>query len=50
MDPAGIFDPFGFAKGDLKEMQTKEIKNGRHAHLKALPLTLALQQVALQYQ
>jgi len=24
VDPAGIFDPFGFAKGDLKEMQTKE--------------------------
>lgn len=28
---AGIFDPFGFSKGDLKEAQTKEIKNGRCA-------------------
>jgi light-harvesting complex I chlorophyll a/b binding protein 4 len=26
--PGGIFDPLNFAKGDLKEMQTKEIKNG----------------------
>jgi hypothetical protein len=25
---SGIFDPFGFAKGDFKELQTKEIKNG----------------------
>ena len=29
--PGGIFDPMGFAKGDLKELQTKEIKNGRLA-------------------
>ena len=27
----GIFDPLNFAKGDLKELQTKEIKNGRLA-------------------
>ena len=27
----GIFDPFGFAKGNKKELQTKEIKNGRLA-------------------
>ena len=27
----GIFDPLGFAKGDIKELQTKEIKNGRLA-------------------
>jgi len=27
--PGGIFDPFGFSKGDLKTAQTKEIKNGR---------------------
>lgn len=27
---AGIFDPFGFSKGNVKELQTKEIKNGAH--------------------
>jgi light-harvesting complex I chlorophyll a/b binding protein 4 len=29
--PGGIFDPLGFAKGNMKELQTKEIKNGRLA-------------------
>jgi light-harvesting complex I chlorophyll a/b binding protein 4 len=29
--PGGIFDPFNFAKGNPKELQTKEIKNGRLA-------------------
>lgn len=29
--PGGIFDPLGFSKGNLKELQTKEIKNGRIA-------------------
>ncbi|PNH12496.1 Chlorophyll a-b binding protein P4, chloroplastic [Tetrabaena socialis] len=29
--PGGIFDPLGFSKGNLKEAQTKEIKNGRLA-------------------
>ncbi len=30
--PGGIFDPLGFSKGgNFKEMQTKEIKNGRLA-------------------
>jgi len=29
--PGGYFDPLGFAKGDFKEMQTKEIANGRLA-------------------
>ncbi|KAK9908712.1 hypothetical protein WJX75_001853 [Coccomyxa subellipsoidea] len=29
--PGGIFDPFGFSKGNFKEVQTKEIKNGRLA-------------------
>lgn len=29
--PGGIFDPLGFSKGNLKELQTKEIKNGRLA-------------------
>lgn len=26
--PGGIFDPLGFSKGNFKELQTKEIKNG----------------------
>jgi hypothetical protein len=30
---SGIFDPFGFAKGDFKELQTKEIKNGAMRHI-----------------
>eukprot|EP00211_Chloroparvula_japonica_P016750 CAMPEP_0119122224 /NCGR_PEP_ID=MMETSP1310-20130426/2546_1 /TAXON_ID=464262 /ORGANISM="Genus nov. species nov., Strain RCC2339" /LENGTH=275 /DNA_ID=CAMNT_0007111847 /DNA_START=33 /DNA_END=860 /DNA_ORIENTATION=- len=29
--PGGIFDPFGWSKGDLKTLQLKEIKNGRLA-------------------
>lgn len=29
--PGGIFDPLGFSKDNLKELQTKEIKNGRIA-------------------
>jgi len=29
--PGGIFDPLGFSKGNFKELQTKEIKNGRLA-------------------
>lgn len=29
--PGGVFDPLGFAKGNAKEVQTKEIKNGRLA-------------------
>lgn len=28
--PGGIFDPLGFSKGNFKELQTKEIKNGMH--------------------
>lgn len=29
--PGGIFDPLGFSKGNMKELQTKEVKNGRLA-------------------
>jgi hypothetical protein len=29
--PGGIFDPLGFAKGDLANLKQKEIKNGRLA-------------------
>jgi light-harvesting complex I chlorophyll a/b binding protein 4 len=29
--PGGPFDPLGFAKGDFKALQTKEIKHGRLA-------------------
>ena len=31
--PGGIFDPFGFAKGDIEELKLKEIKNARLAML-----------------
>lgn len=31
--PGGVFDPMGMSKGNMKEMQTKEIKNGRLAML-----------------
>ena len=29
--PGGVFDPMGMAKSNAKEVQTKEIKNGRLA-------------------
>eukprot|EP00242_Pyramimonas_sp_CCMP2087_P004387 CAMPEP_0198202554 /NCGR_PEP_ID=MMETSP1445-20131203/5730_1 /TAXON_ID=36898 /ORGANISM="Pyramimonas sp., Strain CCMP2087" /LENGTH=270 /DNA_ID=CAMNT_0043873537 /DNA_START=39 /DNA_END=851 /DNA_ORIENTATION=- len=41
--PGGIFDPFGFAKGDMKVMQTKEIKNGRLAMVAFVGFTIQAQ-------
>ena len=41
--PGGIFDPLGFSKGNLKQMQTKEIKNGRLAMIAFAAFTLQAQ-------
>lgn len=41
--PGGIFDPFGFSKGDLKSLQTKEIKNGRLAMVAFAGFTIQAQ-------
>jgi light-harvesting complex I chlorophyll a/b binding protein 4 len=41
--PGGVFDPLGFSKGNLKELQTKEIKNGRLAMVAFMGFVLAAQ-------
>jgi len=41
--PGGIFDPLGFSKGNLKELQTKEIKNGRLAMVAFMGFVFAAQ-------
>jgi light-harvesting complex I chlorophyll a/b binding protein 4 len=41
--PGGIFDPLGFSKGNLKELQTKEIKNGRLAMVAFMGFVLQAQ-------
>ncbi|KAI8475812.1 MAG: chlorophyll a/b-binding protein domain-containing protein [Monoraphidium minutum] len=41
--PGGIFDPLGFSKGNLKELQTKEVKNGRLAMIAFMGFVLQAQ-------
>ncbi|CAL5220073.1 g2024 [Coccomyxa viridis] len=41
--PGGIFDPFGFSKGNFKELQTKEIKNARLAMVAFVGFIVAAQ-------
>jgi light-harvesting complex I chlorophyll a/b binding protein 4 len=41
--PGGIFDPLGFAKGNVMELQTKEIKNGRLAMVAFMGFVFAAQ-------
>lgn len=41
--PGGIFDPMGFSKSNLKEWQTKEIKNGRLAMIAYMSFVIQAQ-------
>jgi light-harvesting complex I chlorophyll a/b binding protein 4 len=44
--PGGIFDPLGFSKGNLKELQTKEVKNGRLAMVAFIGFVFAVRGLA----
>jgi light-harvesting complex I chlorophyll a/b binding protein 4 len=41
--PGGVFDPLGFSKGDSKQLQTKEVKNGRLAMVAFMGFVLQAQ-------
>lgn len=41
--PGSIFDPMGFSKGNMAELQTKEIKNGRLAMVAFVGFVFAAQ-------
>jgi len=41
--PGGVFDPLGFSKGDAKQWQTKEVKNGRLAMVAFMGFVLQAQ-------
>ena len=45
--PGGIFDPLGFSKANLKELQTKEIKNGRIAMIAFMAFVIQVRKCAV---